>query len=72
MLQRWTREQDLAILYVKLEHKGQLTSTHPAIGMIAKARRWYCLLSSLAQQAVFEADVIGSLQLSSAPKDGRR
>ena len=37
MLQRWTREQDLAVLYVKLEHKGQLTSTHPAIGMIAKA-----------------------------------
>jgi hypothetical protein len=37
MIQRWTREQDLAVLYVKLEHKGQLTSTHPAIGMIAKA-----------------------------------
>ena len=24
-------------MYVKLEHKGQLTSRHPAIGMIAKA-----------------------------------
>ena len=32
MIQRWTREQDLAVLYVKLEHKGQ-----SAIGMIAKA-----------------------------------
>ena len=31
MIQRWTREQDLAVLYVKLEHKEQ------SIGMIAKA-----------------------------------
>ena len=37
MHQSWTREQDLAVLYVKLEHKGRLTSTHPAIGMLAKA-----------------------------------
>ena len=36
---RWTREQDLAVLYVKLEHKGQLTSTHAAIGMLAKAMK---------------------------------
>jgi hypothetical protein len=34
---RWTREQDLAVLYVKLAHKGQLTSTHPAIGLLARA-----------------------------------
>ena len=37
MSQRWTREQDLAVLYVTLKHKEQLTLTHPAIGMIAKA-----------------------------------
>ena len=37
--QRWTREQDLAVLYVRLEHKGRLTSTHPAIGMLAKAMK---------------------------------
>ena len=37
MIQRWTREQDLAVLYAKLKHKEQLTLTHPAIGMIAKA-----------------------------------
>lgn len=35
--QRWTRKQDLAVLYVKLRYQGQLTRTHPAIGMLAKA-----------------------------------
>ena len=35
--QRWTREQDLAVLYLKLEHKGRLTPTHPGIKMLAKA-----------------------------------
>ena len=27
----------MAVLYIKLEYKGQLTSTHPTIGMLAKA-----------------------------------
>ena len=35
--QRWTRQQDLAVLYVKLEHKGRLTPTHPEIDKLAKA-----------------------------------
>ena len=35
--QRWTREQDLAVLYAKLAYRGQLTFNHPAIGMLAKA-----------------------------------
>lgn len=34
---RWTREQDLAVLYLKLEYKGQLTPRHPAIGLLARA-----------------------------------
>ena len=34
---RWTREQDLAVLYIKLEYKGQLMPRHPAIGLLAKA-----------------------------------
>ncbi len=38
MLQQpWTREQDLAVLYVKLKHKEQLTSTHPAIRTLANS-----------------------------------
>ena len=36
---RWTREQDLAVLYVKLEHKEQLKLTHPAIGMLSNAMK---------------------------------
>ena len=39
MHQGWTREQDLAVLYVKLEHKGQLKLTHPAIEMLAGAMK---------------------------------
>ena len=35
--QRWTREQDLAILYVKLKHKGRLTPTHHDVLTLAKA-----------------------------------
>ena len=35
--QSWTREQDLAVLYIKLEHKGRLTPTHPEIERLAKA-----------------------------------
>ena len=38
-LKRWTREQDLAVLYVKVEYRGLLTSTHPAIGMLAKVMK---------------------------------
>lgn len=34
--QRWTREQTLAVLYLKLEHKGRLTPTNPAVRNIAK------------------------------------
>ena len=34
---RWTREQDLAVLYIKLEHEGQLPPRDPAIGLLAKA-----------------------------------
>ena len=33
--QRWTREQDLAVLYLKLEHGQRLTQRHPAIRMLA-------------------------------------
>ena len=35
--QYWTREQDLAVLYLKLEFKKQLTRAHPAVGTLAKA-----------------------------------
>ena len=34
--QKWTREQDLAVLSLRLEHKGRLTQSHPAIGVLAK------------------------------------
>ena len=36
-LQRWTRDQNLAVLYLKIEYQGQLTPSHPAIGMLASA-----------------------------------
>ena len=36
---RWTREQDLAVLYIKLEHKERLTLTHPDVCMLAKAMK---------------------------------
>ena len=39
MPQRYTREQDLAVLYVKLAYKEQWTSAHPAIRMLAKAMK---------------------------------
>ena len=35
--QSWTREQDMAVLYLKLEHKGRLTQAHPDIERLAKA-----------------------------------
>jgi len=35
--QRWTREQDLAVLYLKLTYQGTLTQTHLDIGRIANA-----------------------------------
>ena len=35
--QRWTREQDLAVLYLKLEHKGRLTPAHTDVGKLARA-----------------------------------
>jgi hypothetical protein len=34
--QRWTREQDLAVLFLRLEYKGRLTQVHPAIEVLAK------------------------------------
>ena len=34
--QRWTREQDLAVLYIKIEFAGRLTPTHPKIERLAK------------------------------------
>lgn len=34
--QRWTREQDLAVLFLRLEYKGRLTRTHPAVGALAR------------------------------------
>lgn len=40
--QRWTREQDLAVLYLKLEHKGSLTPTHPDILRLSKAMGRTC------------------------------
>ena len=35
--QRWTREQDLAVLYIKIEFAGQLTQTHPEVEKLAEA-----------------------------------
>ncbi len=35
--QRWTHEQALAVLYLKLEHKGQLAPTHPDVISLVKA-----------------------------------
>ena len=46
--QKWTREQDLAVLYIKLEHKERLTPTHSNVRMLAKAMKrteaaiWMC------------------------------
>ena len=34
---RWTREQALAVFYIRLEHKERLTLTHPDVCMLAKA-----------------------------------
>ena len=34
--QKWTREQDLAVLFLRLEYKGRLTQAHLAIGVLAK------------------------------------
>ena len=35
--QSWTREQDLAVLYIKIEFAGQLTQTHPEVEKLAEA-----------------------------------
>ena len=35
--QRWTREQDLAVLYVKLEHQLRLEPIHPTSRTLAEA-----------------------------------
>ena len=35
--QRWTREQDLAILYLKVEYHGQLAPGHTAVVALAEA-----------------------------------
>lgn len=35
--QRWTREQDLAVLYLKLEHQTQLEPIHPTSRTLAEA-----------------------------------
>ena len=35
--QAWTREQDLAVLYLKVEYHGQLTQGHPAVSALADA-----------------------------------
>ena len=33
----WTREQDLAVLYLKVEYHSQLTQGHPAVHALADA-----------------------------------
>ncbi len=35
--QRWTREQDLAVLYLKVECHGQLNQGHPTVHALADA-----------------------------------
>ena len=35
--QRWTREQDLAVLYLKVEYHGQLKQGHPTVHALADA-----------------------------------
>ena len=35
--QLWTREEDLAVLYLKVEYEGQLSQRHPAVLALAKA-----------------------------------
>ena len=35
--QRWTREQDLAVFYLKVEYQGQLSQGHPAVHALASA-----------------------------------
>ena len=35
--QRWTREQDLAVLYLKVEYHGQLNQGHPTVHALADA-----------------------------------
>lgn len=40
--QRWTREQDLAVLYLKLEPKGRLSPTHPDVLQLSRAMGRTC------------------------------
>ena len=35
--QSWTREQDLAVLYLKVEYHQQLTQSHPSVHALADA-----------------------------------
>ena len=35
--QLWTREQDLAVLYLKVEYYGQLSQSHPSVHALASA-----------------------------------
>ena len=35
--QLWTREQDLAVLYLKIRYQGELASRHPAVSALAGA-----------------------------------
>ena len=35
--QRWTREPDLAVLYLKVEYHGQLNQGHPTVHALADA-----------------------------------
>ena len=34
--QRWTREQDLAVLYLRIKYGSELKASHPSIGELAK------------------------------------
>ena len=36
-VQRWTRQQDLAVLFLRLENKGRLTLSHPDVARLAEA-----------------------------------
>ena len=35
--QRWTREQDLAVLFLRLENKNRLRQSHPDVARLARA-----------------------------------
>lgn len=35
--EKWTREQDLAVLFLRIRYGQELTLSHPAIGELARA-----------------------------------